>query len=65
MTILGANKMYLTRKIGKSLEKLGNLLTQLENLEHEWINLEKLELEILEMSPYRTLENKAGSSPAW
>ena len=45
--------------------KLGNLLTQLENLEHEWINLEKLELEILEMSPYRTLENKAGSSPAW
>jgi hypothetical protein len=47
----------LTRKIGKSLEKLGNLLAQLKKLEHEWTKLEKLEIEILEMSPYMTLEN--------
>ena len=34
----------------------------LEKLENELDKLEKLELEILEISPYRTLENKAGSS---
>jgi hypothetical protein len=47
---------YLARKIGIlmiSLEKLGN----------RWGKLKKLDLEILEMSAYRTLENKAGSSP--
>jgi hypothetical protein len=33
-------------------------------LENRWGKLEKLELEILKTSPYRTLENKAGSSPA-
>jgi hypothetical protein len=42
---------------------LGSLLTPLEKLENKWAKLEKLELEILEKSPYRTLENKAGSSP--
>jgi hypothetical protein len=38
-------------------------MISLEKLENKWGKLEKLELEILEMSPYRTLENKAGSSP--
>ena len=54
----------MTRKIGKSFEKLENLITRLKKLEKKWTKLEKLELEILEMSSYRTLENKAGSSPA-
>ena len=38
-------------------------MISLEKLENRWGKLEKLELEILEMFPYRTLENKAGSSP--
>ena len=38
-------------------------MISLEKLENKWGKLEKLELEILEMSPNRTLENKAGSSP--
>jgi hypothetical protein len=44
---------------------LGNILTPLEKLENKWVKLEKLELEILEKSPYRTLENSAGSSPVF
>ena len=43
--------------------KIGILMISLEKLENRWGKLEKLELEILEMFPYRTLENKAGSSP--
>ena len=39
-------------------------MISLEKLETRWGKLEKLELEILEMFPYRTLGNKAGSSPA-
>ena len=42
-----------------------NIMISLEKLEKRWGKLEKLELEILEMFPYRTLENKAGSSPAF
>jgi hypothetical protein len=42
---------------------LGNLLTPLEKIENKFAKLEKLELEILEKSPYRTFENNSDSSP--
>jgi hypothetical protein len=41
----------------KIIGNLGNILTPLGKLENKWAKLEKLELEILEKFPYRTLEN--------
>ena len=57
IAILGGKKEVFDAKNWKIIGHLGNLLTPLEKLENKWAKLEKLELEILEKSPYRTLEN--------
>ena len=52
----GKNEVF-DAKNWKFIGNFGNLLTPLEKLENKWAKLENWELEILEKSPYRTLEN--------